>query len=183
MTSSAAARLLHTALDTGESADETCTRRGHGQVSAVKATSTSPALDPTTGAETVLAAAGIRFVSVVDTTDACGYDFDALVHTCIGAAEDEGVLVTHDLSTVVQAASDLEAALCSHHGGQKCTVVLTGARLPERFRGSDAALNVGVAMGALRSPSPLGPGVFIAAGTRVMTLAHAVQHGLGIAIE
>ena len=67
------------------------------------------------------------------------------------------VLVTHGTDTMTETAS----VLASVPGK---TIVLTGAMSPARFAASDAAFNVGCAVGAVWS---LPPGVYIAMSGRV----------------
>ena len=67
------------------------------------------------------------------------------------------VLVTHGTDTMVETAK----VLASIPGK---TIVLTGALNPARFRGSDAELNIGTAVGAVQS---LPPGVYIAMNGRI----------------
>ena len=66
------------------------------------------------------------------------------------------ILITHGTDTMIETGLFLNAVAEEHNK----VIVLTGAFKPERFRDSDAAFNVGVAVGALQS---LGvPGVYIA---------------------
>jgi len=111
------------------------------------------------------------------------HDLDT-IHTTARALASalEDVLITHDLDTIHTTARALASALAAeqhhHHQqrqrqrqqlrGMRCAVVMTGSRLPERFRGSDAALNVGMALGALRSPKRLDPGVYVAVDAQVV---------------
>jgi L-asparaginase len=67
------------------------------------------------------------------------------------------ILVTHGTDTMVETARHL----C---GIQDKVIVLTGSLAPARFKGSDAAFNVGCAVGALQS---LPPGVYVAMSGRV----------------
>eukprot|EP00035_Acanthoeca_spectabilis_P026646 m.463595 g.463595 ORF g.463595 m.463595 type:complete len:192 (+) comp23104_c0_seq1:160-735(+) len=113
----------------------------------------------------------IRCVSIYDTKAEHGYDPAALTKLC---ADSEGrrVLVTHDLVTLSLGACRLVEALQSR-GVSDVVVVFTGARVPERFRSSDAAVNIGVAIGALRSLTQ--PGVYIAIDCRVLPVDRALQ--------
>ena len=67
------------------------------------------------------------------------------------------VLITHGSDTMVETARFLQ-------GITDRVVVLTGALSPARFKKSDAAFNVGSAIGALQV---LQPGIYIAMGGRV----------------
>jgi len=66
------------------------------------------------------------------------------------------IVVTHGTDTLIQTALFLAEKL-----GPECDkkVVLTGSFLPERFRESDADINIGVCLGAV---SCLPPGVYTA---------------------
>jgi len=61
-------------------------------------------------------------------------------------------VVTHGTDTMLETA----AYLARHVSDRR--VVLTGAMRPERFRDSDAALNLGCAVGAVQA---VGPGVYV----------------------
>lgn len=76
----------------------------------------------------------------------------------LGAAQ---VLITHGTDTMTYTAEHLIAHLDPDVAR---TVVLTGAMQPASMRESDAAFNVGLALGALQS---LSPGVYIAMSGRV----------------
>ena len=81
-------------------------------------------------------------------------DFDAADRARIAAAcreaPGERVVITHGTDTMTETAAALD--------GDK-TVVLTGAATPQRLVDSDAAVNVGMALGAVQS---LDSGVYIA---------------------
>ena len=76
-------------------------------------------------------------------------------------AEAGQVLITHGTDTMVLTAQALEEALGPEP--QK-TVVLVGSLSPARFKSSDAAFNIGFAMGAVQT---LPPGVHIAMNGQV----------------
>ena len=63
------------------------------------------------------------------------------------------ILITHGTDTMVQTAQAIQAA-----GAPGKTVVLVGSLTPARFKASDAAFNVGFALGALQV---LPPGVYV----------------------
>jgi len=65
------------------------------------------------------------------------------------------VLITHGTSTMVQTAQHLAEEFNSTR-----RIVITGSLLPDKFRDSDAAFNVGCAVGALLTSDE--PGIFIA---------------------
>jgi L-asparaginase len=70
---------------------------------------------------------------------------------------DRLILITHGTDTIVETAMYLRNV-------PERVVVLTGALIPARFKNSDAAFNVGSAIGALQV---LPPGIYIAMGGRV----------------
>jgi len=70
-------------------------------------------------------------------------------------APGENVIVTHGTDTMIETAEEL---VCGK------TVVLTGSARPYRMTNSDAAFNVGMAVGAVQS---LGEGVYVAMSGRV----------------
>jgi len=75
----------------------------------------------------------------------------------------ERILVTHGTDTMIQTAKALE-------GVSGKTIVLTGSMQPARFRSTDAAFNVGVAIGAVQV---LPPGVYIAMNGQIFDPAKA----------
>ena len=72
------------------------------------------------------------------------------------------ILITHGTDTMVQTALALRDV-----PGK--TIVLTGSIQPGRFRNTDAAFNIGTAVGAAQS---LPPGVYLAMNGRVFDPAH-----------
>jgi len=82
----------------------------------------------------------------------------ALIRERVAAAPAPRVLVTHGTDTMVETAR----ALLDVPGK---TIVLTGSMQPARFRNTDAAFNVGVAVGAVQC---LPPGVYLAMNGRVL---------------
>jgi L-asparaginase len=81
----------------------------------------------------------------------------ALIRERVAAAPAPRVLVTHGTDTMVETARALRDV-----PGK--TIVLTGSMQPARFRNTDAAFNVGVAVGAVQC---LPPGVYLAMNGRV----------------
>jgi L-asparaginase len=76
----------------------------------------------------------------------------ALIRNKIEADPCTHVVVTHGTDTMIQTAKVLK-------GIAGKTIVLTGSMQPARFKATDAAFNVGVAIGAVQV---LPPGVYIA---------------------
>ena len=71
------------------------------------------------------------------------------------APEVEKFIITHGTDTMVETAQYLEAVAES----LKLTVCIVGSKIPETFKQSDAAFNLGFAIGAV---SACGPGVYVA---------------------
>ena len=69
------------------------------------------------------------------------------------------IIVSHGTDTMMQSAESLSRI-------KSKTVVLTGSRLPERFKGSDAAFNLGMSVAAAQI---LPPGVYIAMNGRIFS--------------
>ncbi|MFM1770367.1 MAG: hypothetical protein RJA22_2896 [Verrucomicrobiota bacterium] len=80
-----------------------------------------------------------------------------LIRERVEACGADRVLVTHGTDTMVETARVLA-------GIPGKVIVLTGSMQPARFQGSDAAFNIGVAVGALQA---LGPGVYVAMNGRL----------------
>jgi len=91
----------------------------------------------------------VETVCKKDSLDADADDRTQVAAAC-REAPGERVVITHGTDTMTETAAALD--------GEK-TVVLTGAATPQRMVGSDAAFNVGMAVGAVQS---LDPGVYIA---------------------
>lgn len=106
----------------------------------------------------ILAVANVAFqvahktVCRKDSTDMTPKDIAALVKVC-KAASQRKILITHGTSTMVRTGRAIAAA-CPNK-----VVVITGSIRPEAFQKSDAAFNVGLAIGAL---SVAADGVYIA---------------------
>jgi L-asparaginase len=79
------------------------------------------------------------------------------VRDAVAASGAERVIVTHGTDTMVETARELRGLLGK-------TIVLTGALQPARFADSDAAFNLGLAVGAVQV---LPPGVYITANGQV----------------
>src|SRR5690554_5977519 len=80
-----------------------------------------------------------------------------LIHARVAACPHEHVLITHGTDTMTVTAAALADI-------DNKVIVLTGAMQPARFRDSDAAFNIGLAIGALNTCQP---GVYIAMSGRV----------------
>jgi len=76
----------------------------------------------------------------------------AAVRGLVEAAAEERIVITHGTDTMIQTAQALQ-------GIPGKTIVLTGSMQPARFRVSDAAFNIGAAVGAVQV---LPSGVYIA---------------------
>jgi L-asparaginase len=79
------------------------------------------------------------------------------VRDAVAASEATRIIVTHGTDTMVETARELQ-------GMPGKTIVLTGALQPARFADSDAAFNLGLAVGAVQV---LPPGVYITANGQV----------------
>jgi len=79
------------------------------------------------------------------------------VYRAVADADSRRIIVTHGTDTMVRTARRLA-------GIPDKIVVLVGAMMPARFRGSDAALNIGFALAAVQL---LSPGVYIAMNGQV----------------
>ncbi len=79
------------------------------------------------------------------------------IRHAIAANDARRIIVTHGTDTMVETARELQ-------GLADKTIVLTGALQPARFADSDAAFNLGLAMGAVQV---LPAGVYIAANGQV----------------
>jgi L-asparaginase len=79
------------------------------------------------------------------------------VRDAVAASDATRIIVTHGTDTMVETARELL-------GLQGKTIVLTGALQPARFADSDAAFNLGLAVGAVQV---LPPGVYITANGQV----------------
>ena len=91
-----------------------------------------------------------------DSLDITGAD-RAMIRAAVEADGSAHVLITHGTDTMAETARYLQ-------GIDGKTIVLTGALSPARFRNSDAAFNVGCAVGAVQS---LPAGVYVAMNGRV----------------
>jgi L-asparaginase len=85
------------------------------------------------------------------------------------AAEETHIVITHGTDTMIETA----ASLADVDGK---VMVLTGAMRPERFSDSDAAFNVGVAIGAAQA---LPPGAYVAMHGQVLRWDEVTRNDAG----
>ncbi|MEQ9426488.1 MAG: asparaginase domain-containing protein [Cyclobacteriaceae bacterium] len=76
------------------------------------------------------------------------------------------VIITHGTDTLIETAGFLSSVVNK-------TIILTGAKLPERFSNSDAPVNIGTAIGAAQT---LSNGVYIAIQGLVIAAHKAVRN-------
>lgn len=80
------------------------------------------------------------------------------IFECCSATNYNKIIITHGTDTMIDTAISLSSI-------KQKTIILTGAKLPERFSNSDASFNIGVAIGALKT---VGEGVYIAMNGNVI---------------
>lgn len=78
-------------------------------------------------------------------------DRSALKEKCI-TLQEKAIIITHGSDTLIETAKVLSTIVDK-------TIILTAAMLPEKFKDSDAAFNIGMAVAGAQS---LEPGVYIA---------------------
>ncbi|NPD46011.1 MULTISPECIES: asparaginase domain-containing protein [unclassified Lentimicrobium] len=78
-------------------------------------------------------------------------DRSALKEKCI-ALQEKAIIITHGSDTLIETAQVLSSI-------SNKTIILTAAMLPEKFKDSDAAFNLGMAVAGVQS---LEPGLYIA---------------------
>lgn len=83
-------------------------------------------------------------------------DRQLLLEVCQNLPEDK-IILTHGTDTMIETAATLSTI-------PDKTIVLTGAFRPERFSNSDAAINLGLAIGAVQT---LSAGVYVAISGQV----------------
>ncbi len=91
-----------------------------------------------------------------DSQEITDIDRKSLKNYCLSTHYDK-ILITHGTDTMIETAKYIS-------GIQGKVVVITGAMRPEKFSDSDAAFNIGVAMGAL---NVLNHGVYLAMNGRI----------------
>lgn len=109
-----------------------------------------------------------------DSSDITDQDREQVLKHIEEAAEGSRILVTHGTDTMIETANYVQRALDSTP--LQTVVVFTGALKPARVRGSDAAFNIGVAVGALNVAPP---GVYIAMSGTVLKCRDATRNLLG----
>ena len=77
-----------------------------------------------------------------DSLDISDEDRDYLVDF-VGKLDERRIVVTHGTDTLIETAVALQSV-------KNKTIVVTGAKLPERFSNSDAPVNLGAAVGAVQ---------------------------------
>ena len=90
-----------------------------------------------------------------DSMDLTEKDRDQILEACKNADSDK-IIITHGTDTMIETAQILSAL--------NKVIILTGAMRPEKFSDSDAAFNIGTAIGAL---NVLNEGVYIAMNGRI----------------
>jgi L-asparaginase len=91
-----------------------------------------------------------------DSLDITDNDRDKIHKACM-EADSKRLLITHGTDTMIETARKLNAI-------KNKVIILTGAMKPEKFSDSDAAFNVGTAIGAL---NVLDKGIYIAMNGRI----------------
>jgi L-asparaginase len=108
-----------------------------------------------------------------DSRDLDDTDRDVIRHR-VETADAERILITHGTDSMTTTAAHLE-------GIPGKVIVLTGAMQPARMTDSDAAFNVGLAIGSLHT---LPPGVYIAMSGRIFPAGTATKdRRLGLFID
>ena len=75
-------------------------------------------------------------------------DRDALAK-CILEATQKRIVVTHGTDTIIETAQFVQNQLTKHHSNGGKNIIFVGAFIPEKFKDSDADINIGAALGAL----------------------------------
>ncbi len=114
----------------------------------------------------------IRSVLRKDSLDMTQRDRRLLYDVCSRSDADK-ILITHGTDTMVKTARALSLI-------KGKLIVLTGSLLPERFVGSDAAFNIGTAIGAM---NVLTEGVYIAMSGRIYAANNVVKANNGQFVE
>ena len=95
-------------------------------------------------------------VAQKDSTELTEEDREKLLKVCLDTPISK-ILITHGTDTMIETAQKLG-------GIEGKAIIITGSMRPEKFSDSDAAFNIGVAIGALNS---LETGIYIAMNGRV----------------
>ena len=99
----------------------------------------------------------IQEVTKKDSLDLTDDDRNEIREAVLASPSDK-IVITHGTDTIHLTAETLESI-------KDKTIVLTGAMLPERFIGSDARFNVGMAVAAVQT---FAPGIYVALYGRVV---------------
>ena len=100
---------------------------------------------------------------------------------CILEADQSKIIVTHGTDTLIETARFVQKSLLSDSKNVGKIVMFVGAFLPERFKDSDADMNIGSALGALdilhmkQVATNNDTCVYIALGGRVIPAAVAAR--------
>jgi len=99
-----------------------------------------------------------KVVSILkkDSLDITDNDRQKIYKACL-KADSKKILITHGTDTIIDTAKKLSTI-------KNKVIILTGAMKPEKFSDSDAAFNVGTAIGAI---NVLDKGVYIAMNGRI----------------
>jgi L-asparaginase len=99
-----------------------------------------------------------KVVSILkkDSLDITDNDREKIYKACL-KADSKKILITHGTDTIIDTAKKLSTI-------KNKLIILTGAMKPEKFSDSDAAFNVGTAIGAL---NVLDKGVYVAMNGRI----------------
>ena len=92
-----------------------------------------------------------------DSLDITDEDREILYRTC-RESKFERIIITHGTDTIIKTAEKLSRI-------RDKVIILVGSFLPERFKDSDADVNLGVAIGAV---NVLDPGVYIAMNGQIL---------------
>ena len=101
----------------------------------------------------------IKKLMLIDSLDMTDDDRKVILDSCI-TVDEEQIVITHGTDTLIKTGKFLEKNL------NEKLVILTGALRPERFTNSDAALNIGTAIGAANI---LSKGIYIAMNGLIQT--------------
>lgn len=99
-----------------------------------------------------------------DSQDITTEDREAL-KTFINDLTADKIIVTHGTDTLIETSKYLD-------GGWEKTIILVGAKLPERFVNSDASINLGAAIGAVQT---LEHGVYVCMQGVIIPAANAYR--------
>ena len=103
-----------------------------------------------------------------DSTDITASDRQRLLE-CVVRCGARHIVITHGTDTMIQTAQYLHD-VCVRHS---LVVVLTGSKIPETFKGSDADFNLGFAMGCCQCLSQ--PGAYIAMSAAIIPCHRAAR--------